>query len=738
MKFFSKKQITVIFILILFSGLFLVNINKAGANILGTVSKDILQGISDFLLSIAQLFTGLMGKLFTAILNYGFKKFYQEIVYTGWTITRDIVNMFFILGLIIIAGANILRIETYMMKNLLPKLVIIALIINFSYLACGLIIDASQIIANYFVSQIKTSTDPNATPDVGLAILSTLKASKALSPTTATAEGQSVTITTTDVELTTALNTLFSAVIIGVAGFVLLIGAILLFLRVGALWLLIILAPFAWFFSVFPALKSHADKWWSELLKWAFFAPIYTFFIYLILRISQETLKIAGGSPNAMSGIALTEMMSNLDLFFYYVFLVVLLLGAPMVAMSMGIKAAGTATTIAKGALKGAVGIPLKLKKAASTMAPPAWMEKHVPIAAKVMRGIQQTAAFTSLEFWKKAREARKAERLRKARIPHVIGKQQDILNLLYSLGSEKTNYAEQAEQFEVAERKKEVEGETKRVGPRLIAKLETALKQRDIITYKACLELLQEQGDTNDAMMSDLGLFDNLKFDDKYVLNKLKGQNVNDEKDRRFSNLGFKHGIIQQMKKMGLSEKEIAPFLGKLQEIGLQSGYFGLYGMAKTDNKGNMIIASDEEQIKVAAAKIKTQTARARTSKMHGTTIGMQGIDEKGQYKFAGRDDVSDEMLRTFTLADVDKTNMEYVRPDTQTLTYQAYEQEALKGISATANALGKKIHDAILGEKEGKPKKEEKEKEGGKKTKEGIPTDKDREAWRKKQGFE
>ena len=106
MKPFSKKILILIFVLTLFLGLLLVNTNEAKAISLEGAAKSMLQGIFYTLLNLAQLFIGLVAKLFTAILDFGFQK--MDMVYLGWTITRDIVNMFFILGLIVIAFATIL------------------------------------------------------------------------------------------------------------------------------------------------------------------------------------------------------------------------------------------------------------------------------------------------------------------------------------------------------------------------------------------------------------------------------------------------------------------------------------------------------------------------------------------------------------------------------------------------------------------------------------------------------
>ncbi|GAG19127.1 unnamed protein product, partial [marine sediment metagenome] len=70
----------------------------------------------------------------------------NPIVQVGWTLTRDLINMFFVIVLAFIGLATALRIEQYKYEKLLPIFIGIALIINFSPVICGLFIDASNII----------------------------------------------------------------------------------------------------------------------------------------------------------------------------------------------------------------------------------------------------------------------------------------------------------------------------------------------------------------------------------------------------------------------------------------------------------------------------------------------------------------------------------------------------------------------------------------------------------------
>ncbi len=54
------------------------------------------------------------------------------VVTSGWVIVRDIVNIVFVLAMLVIAFATILRIQDYQFKALLPKLLFAAFLVNFS------------------------------------------------------------------------------------------------------------------------------------------------------------------------------------------------------------------------------------------------------------------------------------------------------------------------------------------------------------------------------------------------------------------------------------------------------------------------------------------------------------------------------------------------------------------------------------------------------------------------------
>src|SRR3989338_1289026 len=90
-------------------------------------------------------------------------------VITGWGIMRDVANIFFVLILLVIAFATIMNIEKYGYRSLLKRLIVMAILVNFSMTIVGLMIDLSQVVMLSFVAAIKNVASGNIVVAFGLA-----------------------------------------------------------------------------------------------------------------------------------------------------------------------------------------------------------------------------------------------------------------------------------------------------------------------------------------------------------------------------------------------------------------------------------------------------------------------------------------------------------------------------------------------------------------------------------------
>jgi len=336
-----KKLIPVILLIIITSslGVFIFGVEAAKADGLGIVDgfKTLLGG---FLLMMQELIGGLVAwfaGLAQGILNFTSLQ-NAQMVKDGWEITRDLTNMFFVLILMIIAFATILKIESHGMKTLLPKLIIAALLINFSLVFCGAIIDSAGVLTNFFIKDsqnffeniademqltkimVGTTQEPTESkwacniigPDVPWKDKTLCDAACIIG----TLGGTCYEIKPPKVEwgdikgdhfwkVISAL--LLSIIFTIIAVFVFAALAFLLLIRVLVIWFLLILAPIAWFFWILPATKNLWEKWWHAFIKWVFFAPAAIFFIWLSVNSWLKFIK--GKAP--MTGGEIIEGMNN-------------------------------------------------------------------------------------------------------------------------------------------------------------------------------------------------------------------------------------------------------------------------------------------------------------------------------------------------------------------------------------------------------------------------------------------
>ncbi|MBI4836875.1 MAG: hypothetical protein HY813_00495 [Candidatus Portnoybacteria bacterium] len=302
----------------------------------------------------------LIGMMLDAVLNITtFTNI--PVVRHGWTLVRDLANMFFALILLIIAFATILHIESYGMKQLLWKLVVSAILINFSFTLAGLIIDFSQVLTVFFIEK---SRGPGGQISAKV-ILDGLQIDKLYVTDTNNSWVRSLWNIFAGAlggpTVGTILDMILIIVILAVTAFSIGGLAVLFLVRIVALWILLILSPLAWFCMVLPATQSIWHKWWGEFLKWSFFAPAATFFLYLsIYLIDNKTLFTEMLTPAYTASGDKTQYISSFlsdpRFLLQYICILIFLLGGVLVARQMGIMGANAVITLGKSAKSLALG----------------------------------------------------------------------------------------------------------------------------------------------------------------------------------------------------------------------------------------------------------------------------------------------------------------------------------------------------------------------------------------------
>lgn len=278
----------------------------------GSMVKDVASGVFNAVLSWLSIIPSTLLGMGQALLSWvisptflGVKMTDNVVVNYGWAITRDLANVFLLLGLVVIGLGIILGIEDYQAKKTLPRLIAIALLINFTLVICGFILDFTNLLMNYllgagslgqgFSNEIQNNLALNASRDLA------------------------------DSSMRIIVYFIFGIV----AAIVYLLYAFLFIARYVYLWILIIIAPIAFASKVFPSLSQakqffpsffHWDEWWKNFIQWSTIGIYAAFFIALANRLMTA---MASGQ------MKITEVSGNLTLFgalFSYLFPLALLL----------------------------------------------------------------------------------------------------------------------------------------------------------------------------------------------------------------------------------------------------------------------------------------------------------------------------------------------------------------------------------------------------------------------------
>jgi len=304
-----------------------------------------LQWVGNFIAGVAVRIIELESGLLSLIAQVSqFTK--MPIVQTGWEVSRDFANIFFIALLIYVAFCYILRINSKNSQKILVNVIVMAILINFSLMIGGIIIDFSNVFFNYFVFGPTASQQSSADKGTALSysLANALKlntfsetlAKQAEINTQAINKVQEKNRPTSTEEITgeemeafvsaseSLSNTHFiflaamRVFFIIVFAFVIILAlaglAGTLFIRLFWLWILLILAPLAWVIGIvpLPVIGGYAKQWWSNFLKWCFVAPVVGFFLFLALTTANNLPYIPPESLTAYNGTFFSASGSTL------------------------------------------------------------------------------------------------------------------------------------------------------------------------------------------------------------------------------------------------------------------------------------------------------------------------------------------------------------------------------------------------------------------------------------------
>lgn len=303
-------------LLVAFSSLFLLFIpevyaeqnnnvtNYCGSFIWGEldIEKCLEQSLGFITLIILQLISwafGLIGLFFDFIIeatiidiagqlagNTGLQAGIQE----AWKLIRDLVNLSFIFILLYQSIMLILG-RTGDVGKTIVRLVMVALLINFSMFVTRVVVDASNVVATGFYDQINPQNQPGVVPlseqymrALGVASLFDGGIDQVITQGAAQGNGYIV-----------VLRNLGASVFITVTAFVFLAAALMLLVRYIIILFLMILSPVAFAGYIVPGTKDLSSKWWQTLIGQAIFAPLFMILTWVNLTLASRLFSAQGG-----------------------------------------------------------------------------------------------------------------------------------------------------------------------------------------------------------------------------------------------------------------------------------------------------------------------------------------------------------------------------------------------------------------------------------------------------------
>ncbi len=320
--------------------------------VFGSISGCVAQIIYYLLFVPTSYLFALSGAFFDNTFSYSVQSssYQSSFVVQGWGLVRDFCNMFFIFIMLYIAISTILNIHNFNTKSTIINVIVIGLFINFSLFATQVIIDSSNIMARVFynadtikvtekgvdgATNVISAIGPDGIIPLSAALVNKVNpqniiihSDKVGDIPDKTGKGTSIGVNNSSFMLITLLATG-----INIVGFVIFLSVGLIFVvRVVGLWVAMIISPLAFFTYILPEQMAGWKmvgwkNWWPETLKLAFLAPIFIFFLYLILKFLELDLVSSSQGTTGIPFVIATIIP--------FAFIMVLMMKAKKIAVDM-------------------------------------------------------------------------------------------------------------------------------------------------------------------------------------------------------------------------------------------------------------------------------------------------------------------------------------------------------------------------------------------------------------------
>ncbi|HWH06922.1 MAG TPA: hypothetical protein VNU47_00105 [Candidatus Paceibacterota bacterium] len=326
----------------------------------------------------------------------------------AWSVLRDIGNILLLFGFIFIGLQTILNIGHFNVGKALPRLVIFAILINFSLFVSEAVVDISNAFSASFYSY---AGDYNCA-DIGNSADCTEKgiAGKVLAAAGLTQifslDGLSNFSNIWSSDDGIQMFVLYAGLCIFMIVMMITLGAaaIMFMVRAITLMLLLVVSPLGFAGMAIPQFEEQSSKWWKMLISQSFFAPIYLLMIFVGLKIMEGAQAVfnEGGKGTITEALSSTTVSSG-GVFILFTLMIGFMIAAMTMAKNFGAVGASFAVNVSSKAVgaatlgtAGVIGrrtIGKASAENAEKMRSSEWAQKHPGMARLMLKSLDYGAA---------------------------------------------------------------------------------------------------------------------------------------------------------------------------------------------------------------------------------------------------------------------------------------------------------------------------------------------------------
>lgn len=294
--------------------------------------RPVVVGLGGTVITVAGWTLGTAGLLFnflieTSIVRFGayYDGYLRDGVESGWAVFRDLANIAIIGSFVFVAISTILGSASYGVRRFLARILIAAILINFSIFFAKLSIDFSHIIAHQFEKGINpdtasattrslvlsTNNQINQPAGVAGAFFGAMRMTSALDSYKLVEKVANNGSGWTGLGLALLYVLLVSTLFFAASG-VLIFGAALLAIRIVMLIFLLLVSSLAFGAIAIPGLTGWWDKWLDAFVRNVLFGPLLLMFLWATLNIAKKLGEAKGSFESLIvdpaSGVGLIAL----------------------------------------------------------------------------------------------------------------------------------------------------------------------------------------------------------------------------------------------------------------------------------------------------------------------------------------------------------------------------------------------------------------------------------------------